>query len=63
MTKDKIVIFKNQPRNSPVIKPKTKEKTNITAKFFPVRYKLCENHLRIINFWITVISLKRHLAI
>ena len=27
-------------------------------KFFPVRYKLCENHLRIINFWITVISLE-----
>ena len=29
-------------------------------KFFPVRYKLCENHLRIINFWITVISLKHY---
>lgn len=30
-------------------------------KFFPVRYKLCENHLRIINFWMTVISLKHYL--
>ena len=32
-------------------------------KFFSVRYKLCENHLRIKNFWITVISLKHYLPI